>query len=102
MSTWQDEQGRMEAEREGEKIIREFYRRVGIDPSELPDPLPYEELRELAFLESMRSEDFDLMCEEDAKAHLCCVLADADRAYGQGEHVDGASFTAGVRERYGL
>lgn len=86
----------------GEKIIEEFYRRVGIDPSELPDLLPYEELRELAFLESMRSEDFDLMCEEDAKAHLGCVLDDADRAYEQGEHVDGASFTAGVRERYGL
>lgn len=102
MSTWQDEQRRTEAALEGEKKIEEFYRRVGIDPSELPDLLPYEELRELAFLESVCSEDFDLTCEEDAKAHLARMLADADRAYERGEHVDGASFTAAVRERYGL
>ena len=50
----------------------------------------------------MRSEDYDLMCEEVAKALLVRVLADAYKAYEQGEYVDGASFVAAIRERYGL
>ena len=50
----------------------------------------------------MRSEDYDLMCEEVAKARLVRVLADADKAYEQGEYVDGPSFVAAIRERYGL
>lgn len=50
----------------------------------------------------MRSEDYDLMREEVAKARLIRVLADADKAYESGEYVDGASFISDVRERYGL
>ncbi len=50
----------------------------------------------------MRSEDYDLMREELAKAKLIRVLADADRAYEKGEYVDGPSFVASARERYGL
>lgn len=50
----------------------------------------------------MRSEDYDMMREEVAKARLVRVLADADNAYEQGEYVDGATFIAAMREQYGL
>lgn len=50
----------------------------------------------------MRSEDYDMMCEEVAKARLVRVLADADKAYEQGECADGATFIAAMREQYGL
>ena len=50
----------------------------------------------------MRSEDYDMMREEVAKARLVRVLADADKAYEQGEYVDGATFIAAMREQYGL
>lgn len=50
----------------------------------------------------MRSEDYDMMREEVAKAHLVRVLADADKAYKQSEYVDGATFIAAMREQYGL
>lgn len=50
----------------------------------------------------MRSEDYDLMCEEVAKARLVRVLVDADKAYEAGEYIDGDSFVADLKERYGL
>lgn len=50
----------------------------------------------------MRSEDYDMMREEVAKARLVRVLVDADKAYEQGEYVDGATFIAAMREQYGL
>lgn len=50
----------------------------------------------------MRSEDYELMREEVAKARLLRVLADADRAYEAGDYVDGAAFTDSVRRAYGL
>lgn len=50
----------------------------------------------------MRSEDYDLMCEEVAKARLLRVLVDADKAYEAGEYIDGDSFVADLKERYGL
>lgn len=50
----------------------------------------------------MRSEDYDLMCEEVAKARLVRVLADTDKAYEAGEYVDGDSFIASLKGRYDL
>lgn len=50
----------------------------------------------------MRSEDYDMMREEVAKARLVRMLADADNAYEQDEYVDGATFIAAMREQYGL
>ena len=50
----------------------------------------------------MRSDDYDLLREEVAKARLMRVLADADRAYERGDFGDGPSFVAGLRQKYGL
>ena len=50
----------------------------------------------------MRAEDYDLMCEEVAKARLVRVLADADGSYEQGDYVDGATFVSSMKEKYGL
>ncbi len=43
-----------------------------------------------------------MLKERYASERLGRVLVDADKAYERGEYVDGASFTAAVRERYGL
>lgn len=50
----------------------------------------------------MRSEDYDLMREEVAKAHLLRVVADADASYAKGEYVDGSQYVAELRKTYGL
>lgn len=50
----------------------------------------------------MRSDDYDLLREEVAKARLMRVLADADRAYERGDYIDGPSFVADPREKDGL
>lgn len=50
----------------------------------------------------MRAEDYDLMCEEVAKARLVRVLADAGGSYEQGDYVDGATFVSSMKEKYGL
>lgn len=50
----------------------------------------------------MRSEDYDLMREEVAKARLVRILADADAAYERGAHAEGSAFVAQLRETYGL
>ena len=50
----------------------------------------------------MRSEDFELMREEVAKARLVRILADADRSYEQGDYVSGPDVIASLRNRYGL
>ena len=50
----------------------------------------------------MRSEDFELMREEVAKARLVRILADADRSYEQGDYASGPDVIASLRNRYGL
>ena len=39
---------------EGQKIVADFYKEVGITPGEI-DPLPYDELKELAYRERWES-----------------------------------------------
>lgn len=45
---------KVEVAHQGADLIEAFYREIGISSDNLPDPLPYEELRELAFEERMR------------------------------------------------
>ena len=50
----------------------------------------------------MRSEDYELMREEVAKARIVRILANADSAYERGEYVDGPEYVGQLRETYGL
>lgn len=50
----------------------------------------------------MRSEDYETMRQEVAKAQLLSRMAVAEAEYTAGDYVDGAAFTQSLREHYGL
>lgn len=50
----------------------------------------------------MRSEDYEGMREEVAKARLLRIVADGERDLHAGDYVDGDAFVQGLRDEYGL
>lgn len=50
----------------------------------------------------MRSSEYESLMQEVAKAQLLSRMAIADAEFEAGDYVDGAAFTAQVRDRYGI
>jgi prevent-host-death family protein len=50
----------------------------------------------------MRTDDYEAMQQEIAKARLLGRIAQAEHEYATGQHIDGSEAVAALREKYGL
>lgn len=50
----------------------------------------------------MRSEDYEAVQVELARARLLSRISQAEAEYSSGDYVDGKDFTSGMRSEYGL